>query len=656
MQRSTFIAFTALLLAGCEAGSGPTPLSPDLSSAYAGPASSISVFSGNAQQAPAGTALPNAIGVRVLDSAGVAVQGAVLQWQVTAGGGTLSNVQTVTDASGLGSANWTLGPRVGAVHTVQVRVNGVSTPATFTATGTLPATATLHKISGGGQTARGGTTLADSIVLEVRLADGRKLQGVQVVWTTPDGGRASPDSTVTGADGRARTSWTLGTDLATQRITATTANGFVRFEATATPHTLVALTPSSLTLETGQSDTLRLAVDGADSAQAAYWIVADSSVAIVYPQLRNDRLGLVLARKPGTIRIIAGVGAARDTMMLTVVPLPDRFVTFDTGDETACALTGPGRLYCWGNAVYGSRAPKVQAWTAPTRVAESRVFDWVSLGDLSNASGRQALCAGTDNGPAYCWGGPNVMTPSLTPRLLPGGESWRMIEVGEVHACGITASGAARCFGDNRQGALGNGSTASTSTPVLVSGGREWMDITAGAGHSCGLTAGGAAFCWGKPNTLGIKSRAGSLVPVAVEGGHTFTMIDAGEGTTCALDQGGTAWCWGPYFGAVPAAVPGVTFTDIEVSPSDSEAETSRICGVGTDGKTYCWFPQPGATGPGAAISTTPTFTHVEPFYRSRCGITADNVVFCWGTNTFGQLGTADRVNRAAPTRVVGQP
>src|SRR5206468_4490566 len=66
------------------------------------------------------------------------------------------------------------------------------------------------------------------------------------------------------------------------------------------------------------------------------------------------------------------------------------------------------------------------------------------------------------------------------------------------HTCGLTAAGAAYCWGFNGTGQLGDGTATDRSSPGLVAGGVTFAAVSAGYAHTCGLTAAGAAYCWGR--------------------------------------------------------------------------------------------------------------------------------------------------------------
>ena len=66
------------------------------------------------------------------------------------------------------------------------------------------------------------------------------------------------------------------------------------------------------------------------------------------------------------------------------------------------------------------------------------------------------------------------------------------VSAGYDHACALLTGGSVRCWGDNWDGQLGDGTMMdSSSTPVAASGISTATAISAGDNHTCALLTGG---------------------------------------------------------------------------------------------------------------------------------------------------------------------
>ncbi|MAF81150.1 hypothetical protein CL628_04020 [bacterium] len=124
------------------------------------------------------------------------------------------------------------------------------------------------------------------------------------------------------------------------------------------------------------------------------------------------------------------------------------------------------------------------------------------------------------------------------------------VDASAAHTCAVH-NGAAKCFGENEYGQLGNDSFAASSLPVQVQGlGSGVTKVATGSGHSCALVNGGVQ-CWGRNGfrQLGNTSTtvSASKTPVPVEGlSSGVTDIVAGSAHSCAVHNG-VVKCWGGH-------------------------------------------------------------------------------------------------------------
>ena len=96
------------------------------------PATTISMVSGNNQTGTAGQPLRYPLVAVVTNASAIPVAGVMVNFAVTAGGGTLSNTQLTTDSQGVAFTTLTLGPTVGT-NTVTATADGLTgSPLIFT--------------------------------------------------------------------------------------------------------------------------------------------------------------------------------------------------------------------------------------------------------------------------------------------------------------------------------------------------------------------------------------------------------------------------------------------------------------------------------------------------------------------------------------------
>jgi alpha-tubulin suppressor-like RCC1 family protein len=293
-------------------------------------------------------------------------------------------------------------------------------------------------------------------------------------------------------------------------------------------------------------------------------------------------------------------------------------------------------------------------------------------------AGGSSTCALIADGTIQCWGlngdgqlGNGATDPcdvsskcSKIPRAVLGIANAVSVSTGEYHTCAVLADSTVRCWGSNKTGQLGNGTTTSSATPTTVPGitnavavavggaSRDIMISGIGAGQSCALLADGTVRCWGANDSWALGSdtteKCGdhpcSTSPITVPGIPTASALFAGRGSNCVVSGGGAVTCWGAVLeaGRVPAAVPGIAGA-IAVGTTDRGA-----CAVLADGTLQCWGMNfNGELGNGACVdSSTPVavlgITNAVAVARGgghNCAVLSDGTARCWGWDYYGQLG-----------------
>ncbi|MFL5495278.1 MAG: RCC1 domain-containing protein [Gemmatimonadales bacterium] len=365
------------------------------------------------------------------------------------------------------------------------------------------------------------------------------------------------------------------------------------------------------------------------------------------------------------------------------------FSQLSGGGVHTCGLTTDFRVYCWGynedgqlgdgtntgpESCTGAVGPFACS-TRPVPVAGTRQFRQVSAGNLHT-------CAVTTDFRAYCWGsnsfgelGDGTTTDRTTPVLVRGGLQFRQVDAGSFgHTCGVTyADRRVYCWGYNRFGQLGDGTTTQHLTPIPVLGGHEFRQVTAGDWHTCGVTTSNQPYCWGRDDVGQLGNdpeKRTRLRPVLVAGGYQFRQLDAGSYHTCAVTTDNRAFCWGGGSdGQIGDGKTLARFTPRAVAGGLSFTRVSggvfHTCGETTNNLAYCWgnntFGQLGNGGPEGTDQLKPVavagglhFEQVSAGGNHTCGTTSAAVAYCWGYNFFGQLGDGNTAESPIPVPVAG--
>lgn len=251
-------------LAEVPVGEGTTPVRVGFTlTSLPADAAGIRLFSGNDQSATVNSALPEPLVVEVTDASGNPIANMPIQWTVT-GGGSVSEASNVTDVNGRASVTRTLGGTAGTQTTLASAELLAGSPVTFTHTATAGGAASVVKFSGDNQSAQAGTQLANPLVVQVLDAQGNPIPSRAVTWVVAEGA-VSPENSTTDAEGKASTSWTVGSTPGAKTANAVVSGvGTATFNATATAGSVSAgnsdVSVSPGTIAVGASSTITVTV------------------------------------------------------------------------------------------------------------------------------------------------------------------------------------------------------------------------------------------------------------------------------------------------------------------------------------------------------------------------------------------------------------
>ena len=461
-----------------------------------GAAAALRAVRGDDQVQDAGGLLPERLGVRVTDAAGLPVPGVEVRFEVGSGGGLSAPSVARTDSLGQASAIWRLGSAPGRqLLTASAPSMGARVVFTATARGDVQEASEVAAVEG--PAAAPGSAPPATVVARNLAVGGSNvclLAGSTVTCRGANDRGQGIRGAVRGArsvaaglfhgcavDGSG-TAYCWGANEAGQL-----GDGSRSDRASAVP---VATDWRFAVLAAGLGHTCGIIGDG----RAACW---------------GQNLGGQL-----------GDGSRNDRAMPGLVADATRFVDLSAGWDHTCGIT-PGRdLYCWGL----NREGAVGDGSQLDRLAPQRI-----AGSVTGVAAGSAHTCAISEGRVLCWGdnrsgqlgdGTNTARPRPTPVVdLPGAPV--ALAAGAAHTCALLDGGAVYCWGQNLHGQLGHGGIIGTRRPSPVVGGHTFTRLSAGGGVTCGSTSSGEVYCWGlnQNGQLGDGTFSNRTVPSLVAGG-----------------------------------------------------------------------------------------------------------------------------------------
>jgi alpha-tubulin suppressor-like RCC1 family protein len=368
--------------------------------------------------------------------------------------------------------------------------------------------------------------------------------------------------------------------------------------------------------------------------------------------------------------------------------------TLSVGQNHNCVVLEDGKIACWGYNLFGQLGNGTDDSTSsPRDVRGINTATAVGAGVLNT-------CAVT-NGTARCWGnngsgqlGNNTSgagTESFVPVAVNGITTGRSMSSGDQFSCVNLTNNSVQCWGHGTSGQLGNnasGSGANRDEPAsVVLASYDAISISTGGRHACMVDTSLVAFaarCWGR-NTSGqlgdgtntLADTPDNLVRNSADSGTLFGIndISAGDDHTCASFSSGVVFCWGSNgSGQIGQTANAPTSSNLPVQVSEFgpslaianaiSAGGDHSCALTGDDKVWCWgkntYGQLGRGSSGVAdhipvaVSGINTAIAVGSGEFHSCALLSDRSVRCWGRNQHGQLGVAGPAMSNVPVKVSG--
>ena len=352
---------------------------------------------------------------------------------------------------------------------------------------------------------------------------------------------------------------------------------------------------------------------------------------------------------------------------------------FNGGDYSSLAIKTDGTLWTWGCNDYGELGLEDLVWrSSPVQVGSSTMWQSANMGE-------HFTIAVKGNGTVWAWGsntygrlGLGDVAHRSSPEQVGGLTDWSsIVACGQDYVTGLREYSSIQdntmwgC-GYNLYGQLGLEDRDYRSSPEQVGSLSDWSLIgLIGLGHyhNAAIKTDGSLWTWGYNNygCLGLGDTVSRSSPEQIGSLTDWKSVSCKGYFTLATKTDGTLWSWGDN-GWYQL---GYTNDTDRSSPEQVGSLTdwkSVSCGythgmaVKTDGTLWGWgYNTPGCLGVGDA----------EPYYDSPtqvgsltdwpmviCGsyhtmVIKDNgTLWSWGSNTLGELGLGDEVDRSSPEQV----
>ena len=387
------------------------------------------------------------------------------------------------------------------------------------------------------------------------------------------------------------------------------------------------------------------------------------------------------ARSPATGRSRAGARTATQIGSDTAAPLQLSPHVIDAswsavapGTLHSCAIDRDAHLWCTGSGGLGQRGDGTGGSQKVPEEARRHVdLDPDEPDDDVRHARRQAVVLGRERrGPARRGDDDRASGAARD----ADGSAVAILTVGFTHTCDFNASNYLYCWGDNHQGQLGPNFTQNMPvalSPVKTSTQSATPAGIAAANHTCAISApSSVALCWAATAraSSGAVRAPGSYTGLHAGAQHLLRTApvrdDHGRARTRLRHDDGDhqVYCWGRGTEG-QLGIGGMTSTTLAAATglmtvAAVSAGAYHTCALTMSKEIACW----GANGVGRSDGTTVSSTvprkvgttswfAISAGTAHTCAIQdADRSLWCWGSNTRGEIGDDSQVSRTLPVHI----
>jgi len=238
------------------------------------------------------------------------------------------------------------------------------------------------------------------------------------------------------------------------------------------------------------------------------------------------------------------------------------------------------------------------------------------------------------------------------------------VSVGWARTLAITKDGTLWAWGNNENGAVGDGTTTMRITPVKIMEGV--VDASTGVRQSVALQADGSLWAWGHNYWGEVGDGTTTIRPSPVKIMDGVASVSVGRGAfSLAVKTDGSLWAWGNNnYGTL-----GDGTTDNRHSPVKimdgvalASAGDEHAVAVKTDGSLWAWGRRTsGRLGDGVVDNRSFQHTPMKIMdgvvsasagFGHTLAVKADGTLWAWGSARYGELGIGVRGSSVPPQSI----